>query len=71
MKEQDLEHKAIEALRNVLKDVSFVELVEERPASESAGVRWDWQIRLRSPDQEIVLLVEVKSIGEPRVTVMP
>lgn len=66
MKEQELENRAIEALRNVLKDVSFAELVEDRQEPHSAGARWDWQIQLRLPDQEIWLLVEVRSIGEPR-----
>ena len=47
MKEDDLEIKAIEALRDVLKDVSFVESGEESREAESAGVHWDWQVQLR------------------------
>jgi hypothetical protein len=66
VKEDDLEIKAIEALRDVLKDVSFVESVEERREAESAGVHWDWQVQLRVLDQEVTLLVEVKNSGEPR-----
>ena len=71
MKEDDLEIKAIEALRDVLKDVSFVESVEERREAESAGVHWDWQVQLRVLDQEVTLLVEVKNSGEPRFAAMP
>lgn len=66
MKEHDLENKAIEALRSVVKVVSFVESVEERSESERVGVRLDRQVRLRLPDQEVKLLVEVKNSGEPR-----
>ena len=66
MKGDDLEIKAIEALRDVLKDVSFVESVEESREAESAGVHWDWQVQLRVLDQEVTLLVEVKNSGEPR-----
>ena len=66
MKGDDLEIKAIEALRDVLKDVSFVEPVEERREAESASVHWDWQVQLRVLDQEVTLLVEVKNSGDPR-----
>ncbi len=66
VKENDLENKALEALRNALKDVSFVEPVEERRGLQTAGVDWNRQVRFRLPDQEIVLLVEVKDSGEPR-----
>ena len=66
MKENDLEGKAMEALRNALKDVSFIESVEERPGLQTAGVGWNRQVRFRLPDQEVVLLVEVKNSGEPR-----
>lgn len=66
VKRLDLAHKAIEALRTTLKDVSFVEIVGERYEPESAGVGWDWQARLRLPDEEVELLVGAKHSGEPR-----
>lgn len=66
LKEDDVSDKALGALRNALKDVSFIESVEERRGSESAGISWDWQVRLRLLDQEVTLLVEVKKSGEPR-----
>lgn len=67
MKKHDLESRAIEALRNVLKAIPFAELIDEAREPYSAGPCWDWQIRLRLPDQETRLLVELKSIGEPRL----
>lgn len=65
-KENNLQNRAAEALRSLLKDVSFVESVEERREAEPAGARWDWQVRFQWPDQEVKLLVEVKNSGEPR-----
>ncbi len=66
MKDQKLINNAIDALRNILKDVAFVELAEDGQQSTTAEPCWDWQIRLRLPDQQIWLLVEVKNTGEPR-----
>lgn len=66
MKEHNLANRAIEALRSVLKDISFVEIIEEQQEPNSADGRLDWQVRLRLLDQEVNLLVEVKNNGEPR-----
>jgi hypothetical protein len=67
VKERDLTSRAVEVLRNVLKDVSFAELLENEQEHYPLGVLSDWQGRLRLPDREISLLLEVKNIGEPRI----
>lgn len=67
MKITDLEDKALESLRYSLKDVSFVELVEDEQTPGDARERWDRSLWLRLPDQEIRLRLEIKSNGEPRV----
>ncbi|WP_423222238.1 type IV toxin-antitoxin system AbiEi family antitoxin [Candidatus Amarolinea aalborgensis] len=66
MKANDQEDKALEALRNIIKDVSFIESVEERPGLQTADVGWNRQMQFRLADQEVILLVEVMNSGEPR-----
>ncbi len=67
MKIDDLNNKALEALRKTIQEISFIDLVEESREPLSAGGRWDWEIWLRLPDREVRLLVEVNNNGEPRV----
>ena len=66
MKANDQEDKALEALRNIIKDVSFIESVEERPGLQTADVGWNRQMQVRLADQEVILLGEVTNSGEPR-----
>ena len=67
MNDADITRKAVEALKDVLQVVSFAELVEDRTEHNSSENRVDWQGRLRLPVREILLLLEVKNIGEPRI----
>lgn len=67
MKLADLEDKAIETLRHIFAEISFAELVEEIEPPLDNREHSSWRLRLRLPGQDIRLLIEMKSSGEPRI----
>jgi hypothetical protein len=67
MKAEELVEEAAQALRAALNEIAFAQILEIRRPQERAEATVDWLARLRLPDTELWVLVEVKSTGEPRL----
>jgi len=67
VKTQEFEEKATQALRSALDEIAFAQVVEIRRPRDRSEATVDWLARVRLPDRELWLLVEVKSLGEPRL----
>ena len=65
-----LEQQAIEVLQACLEDIPFLEIVQAEREPVLDGLRPDGLIRLRLPEGEQILLIEVKSNGQPRLARM-
>jgi hypothetical protein len=69
MQRRELTRQALEALLACLKDVPFVENIEatSEATEDSSVARPDGVVRLKLPDGEQLLLLEVKPSGQPRL----
>jgi hypothetical protein len=67
MKHEDVEDKGAQVLTSTLSKVPFFETIEVR-RSPDAGYRGaDLVMHVKSPDGDVVMLVEAKTSGEPRL----
>jgi hypothetical protein len=66
VKTAEIEEEAPETLTNIFADVSFADVIEIRRPKDRNEATVDWLARLRLPEKEVWLLIEVKSSGEPR-----
>ena len=65
--ESDITSDAAGALRDCLKDVSFVQVESIDPVDQSGGLRPDLVLHGQLPESSFTILAEVKSSGQPRL----
>ena len=66
MKNKDIEEQARETLLQCLKEVPFLD-IETQAESGSKNDKADFKLRAKTPTGTSTLLVEVKTIGQPRI----
>jgi hypothetical protein len=66
MKKENIEEQAKEALLQCLKDVPFLN-VETQAESGGKNDKADFMLKAKTPTGVRTLLVEVKTIGQPRM----
>lgn len=67
MKPSRIEQDAENALLTCLRDIPFVQVEDVRGEAMQDDRRPDVTVKLRLPDEELLLVVEVKNNGQPRV----
>jgi hypothetical protein len=66
VKPHEIEEQALDALRTCLKDIPFLKITEARREVQQTGPALDQLVTLDLNGQEMLLLVEVRSNGQPR-----